>query len=113
MHNAQCASCRGADLEGQSDWSTRGANGLLPAPPQDTSGHAWNLPDATLFRITKYGEAKAAGLKHYGLSKPAYYVLLSDEEIIAVLSWFKPRWPAPLRGKHDQMNAQRLLINRR
>lgn len=106
IYKAQCASCHGVRLEGQNEWQTRGANGLLPAPPHDASGHTWHHPDETLFRITKYGVAKAAGLKDYVSSMPAYDGVLSDEEIIAVLSWIKSRWPAKVRDKHDQVNAQ-------
>ena len=106
VYKAQCASCHGADLEGQPDWRTRDAKGLLPAPPHDVSGHTWHHPDETLFRITKYGVAKAAGMNDYVSSMPAYEGVLSDEEIIAVLSWIKSRWPASVRLRHDQMNAQ-------
>jgi mono/diheme cytochrome c family protein len=112
-YKAQCASCHGAGLEGQPDWRTRGANGLLPAPPHDASGHTWHHPDETLFRITKYGVAKAAGLKDYASSMPVYDGVLSDEEIIAVLSWIKSRWPAQVREKHDQMNAPSRSMDRR
>src|SRR3546814_301467 len=50
-----CASCHGAKLEGQPDWRVRQANGRLPAPPHDESGHTWHHPDAGLIEITKNG----------------------------------------------------------
>lgn len=34
-----CASCHGADLEGQPEWHTRGPDGRLPAAPHDETGH--------------------------------------------------------------------------
>ena len=34
-----CASCHCADLQGQADWSERGPEGFLPAPPHEPSGH--------------------------------------------------------------------------
>jgi mono/diheme cytochrome c family protein len=49
--------------------------------------------------------AKAAALKDYRSAMPAYEGVLSDAEIIAVLSWIKSRWPAHVREKHDQLNA--------
>jgi S-disulfanyl-L-cysteine oxidoreductase SoxD len=108
VYRDQCAACHGARLEGQPDWRTRGPDGLLPAPPHDASGHTWHHPDETLIRITKLGVAKAANLKDYQSAMPIYDGVLSDEEIIAVLSWIKSRWPASVREKHDQINAQSL-----
>jgi mono/diheme cytochrome c family protein len=106
VYRDQCAACHGARLEGQPDWRTRGPDGLLPAPPHDASGHTWHHPDETLIRITKFGVAKAANLKDYNSAMPIYDGVLSDDEIIAVLSWIKSRWPAAVREKHDQINAQ-------
>jgi S-disulfanyl-L-cysteine oxidoreductase SoxD len=37
---------------------------------------------------------------------PAYDGVLSDEEIVAVLSWIKAQWPADVRERHDQLNQQ-------
>ena len=41
IYQAQCASCHGQYLEGQPDWRIRDANGFLPAPPHDATGHTW------------------------------------------------------------------------
>ena len=40
IYLTHCASCHGANLEGQADWRIRKSNGRLPAPPHDESGHA-------------------------------------------------------------------------
>ncbi len=106
IYATQCAACHGARLEGQPDWRTRGPDGMLPAPPHDASGHTWHHPDETLFRITKFGVAKIIGDPDYKTAMPAYEGRLSDEEIVAVLSWIKAQWPASIRQRHDQMNAQ-------
>ena len=108
IYIARCAFCHGARLEGQPDWRTRGPDGLLPAPPHDASGHTWHHPDEVLFRITKFGVAKAANLADYLSAMPVYEGVLSDEEIVAVLSWIKSRWPASVREKHDELNARSL-----
>jgi S-disulfanyl-L-cysteine oxidoreductase SoxD len=104
LYAAQCASCHGARLEGQPNWRERGPDGKLPAPPHDASGHTWHHPDELLFRITKHGVAKAANLRDYGSAMPAYEGVLSDEEIVAVLSWIKAQWPASIRSRHDELN---------
>ena len=106
VYAAQCAACHGPALEGQPQWRERGPNGLLPAPPHDASGHTWHHADEVLFRITKHGVAQAVGLKDYLSAMPIYEGVLSDDEIIAVLSWIKAQWPAPVRQRHDQINAQ-------
>lgn len=104
VYAAQCAVCHGARLEGQPNWRERGPDGRLPAPPHDASGHTWHHPDELLFRITKYGVAKAANLKDYDSAMPAYEGVLSDEEIVAALSWTKSQWPADIRARHDELN---------
>ena len=104
IYVAQCAACHGARLEGQPDWRRRGPDGRLPAPPHDRSGHTWHHPDETLFRITKHGVAEVAQMKDYATAMPVYDGVLSDEEIVAVLSWIKAQWPADIRARHDGLN---------
>ncbi|MCW5634380.1 MAG: cytochrome c [Rubrivivax sp.] len=106
VYAAQCASCHGANLEGQPNWKVPGPDGRLPAPPHDATGHTWHHPDDLLFRITKFGVAKAANLKDHPSAMPAYEGVLGDEEIVAVLSWIKSRWPAEIRARHDRLNEQ-------
>lgn len=113
VYRSHCAACHGAALEGQPNWRERGPDGLLPAPPHDASGHTWHHPDEVLFRITKFGVASAAGLGEYKTAMPKYDGVLSDEEIVAVLSWIKSRWPADVREVHDRMNAQHVGAGRR
>ena len=72
IYKTHCASCHGADLEGQSDWRTRDSNGYLPAPPHDASGHTWHHADDQLFEITKYGAAVVIGDDTYKTNMPAY-----------------------------------------
>jgi len=104
LYATACAGCHGASLEGQPNWQRRLPNGRLPAPPHDASGHTWHHPDELLFRITKLGVARAANLKDYASAMPAYEGVLSDAEIVAVLSWIKAQWPPDIRAKHDQLN---------
>ncbi len=101
-----CASCHGANLEGQPNWKQPGANGRLPAPPHDASGHTWHHTDSVLFGLTKYGAAEFAGLENYETDMPVYEDVLSDEDIVAVLSFIKAQWPEDIRRRHDQMNLK-------
>ncbi len=106
VYIAECASCHGTNLEGQANWQQRGPDGLLPAPPHDPSGHTWHHPDAVLFALTKYGPAVIANDPTYRTSMPAYDHILSDEEIIAALSYIKSTWPADIQARHDTLNQQ-------
>ena len=105
VYETHCAACHGARLEGQPNWRERNAAGLLPAPPHDASGHTWHHPDAVLFEITKHGVAKAARMPDYRSAMPAYEGVLSDQEIVAVLSWIKAQWPARIRAQQEEVDA--------
>lgn len=105
VYQAQCAACHGENLEGQADWRTRGDDGLLPAPPHDASGHTWHHPDDLLFEITKYGAAAVIGDPEYRANMPIYKNLLSDAEIVAVLSYIKSTWPAEQTQWQEEVNA--------
>ena len=37
---------------------------------------------------------------------PIYGGVLSDDEIVAVLSWIKAQWPPEIRQRHDEINVQ-------
>ena len=104
VYREHCAACHGMRLEGQANWRERGPDGKLPAPPHDASGHTWHHPDELLFQIAKHGVAKAAKLTDYATAMPVYEGVLSDEEIVAVLSWIKSQWPAHIRSRHDELN---------
>ena len=106
LYTANCASCHGADLKGQADWKRPGADGKMPAPPHDETGHTWHHSDDILFGITKYGVAKFSGLKDYQSNMPVYEEILNDDEIIAVLSFIKSKWPIAIQERHDEMNLQ-------
>jgi mono/diheme cytochrome c family protein len=103
IYRSHCAECHGQNLEGQPNWRSRDAEGYLLAPPHDASGHSWHHADALLFKITKLGTASIAG-PDYKTRMPAYADVLSDEEIVAVLSYIKSRWPKQIRKRHDRMN---------
>jgi mono/diheme cytochrome c family protein len=90
----QCASCHGANLQGQPNWRQRMPNGRLPAPPHDESGHTWHHPDNVLIDIVKNGLVPGrTAPEGYESDMPAYGNILSDAEIIAVLAYVKSKWP--------------------
>lgn len=112
VYAARCAACHGAQMEGQPNWRERDASGRLPAPPHDASGHTWHHPDDLLFRITKYGTAKAANLKDFESGMPPFEGVLTDAEIVAALSWIKSRWPAEIRQQQEALTASQAAQKR-
>ena len=103
IYAARCASCHGADLEGQPDWKRRLDTGRMPAPPHDQSGHTWHHADRVLFQITKLGVG--AIVPGYESDMPAFEGMLSDAEIAAVLAWIKNSWPERQRGFQAEVTA--------
>ncbi|MGV6889604.1 c-type cytochrome [Rhodophyticola sp. SM2404] len=104
IYDENCASCHGANLEGQPDWRARDADGRLPAPPHDESGHTWHHDSEALFALTKYGIAAVINNPDYPSNMPAYEGILSDDDIIAVLSYIKSTWPDDIRAIHDEID---------
>lgn len=105
IYRAKCASCHGARLEGQPNWRSRRPDGKLPAPPHDKTGHTWHHGDAMLFDLTKKGPAGIVG-GSYQSDMPGFAEILSDDEIIDVLSYIKSTWPASVRQRHDMINQR-------
>lgn len=105
VYNLHCAACHGAMLEGQPDWRQRDAEGYLPAPPHDESGHTWHHRDDLLFEITKYGASVVIGDKDYKTRMPAYVDVIVDSDIVAVLSYIKNRWPEQERQHQESLNG--------
>ena len=108
LYSENCASCHGTHLEGQKNWQNRDDKGYLPAPPHDENGHTWHHTDEYLFLMTKYGIEKIIGKKYLN-NMPAYENILSDKEIIAVLSFIKSRWPSQIQEIHNNINVRSKL----
>ena len=105
VYAENCVSCHGVALEGQAKWRQRDTDGYLPAPPHDETGHTWHHSDSYLFLMTKYGIEEMIG-KSYPNNMPAYEDKLTDEEILAALSYIKSTWSGPIQHQHDQINAR-------
>ena len=103
VYKNNCASCHGVNLEGQERWRVPDANGYMPAPPHDETGHTWHHPDEYLFLMTKYGLEEIIG-QEYPNNMPAYKDILSDEEILASLSFIKSTWSREIKLQHDKIN---------
>ena len=102
LYEDHCASCHGADLEGQPNWQIPDQDGFMPAPPHDKSGHTWHHSDKLLFEITKFGtEAYVGGT--YKSNMAGFDGTLSDEQILATLAYIKSTWSARLIETHNRV----------
>jgi mono/diheme cytochrome c family protein len=96
VYTEHCAECHGMNLEGEADWEDLNEDGSYRAPAHDAQGHTWQHSDARLLQIVKLGGSRVA--PDVGMSKmPPYATVLSDQEIIAVLTFIKSSWPEEIR----------------
>jgi mono/diheme cytochrome c family protein len=100
IYSEHCASCHGANLEGQPDWRERKLDGRMPAPPHDATGHTWHHPDEVLFGIIRQGVAAFAP-PGYESDMPAFGGVLSDKEIRAVMAYIKTRWLPEIQARQS------------
>lgn len=87
LYRQYCASCHGANLEGAQDWKKSLADGSLPPPPHNNSGHTWHHPDSLLLNIILEG-----GEKLYGGTMPPFNDRLTRKDTESILDFFKSRW---------------------
>ena len=92
VYAEHCASCHGANLEG------------AEASPHDATGHTWQHPDHVLFEMTKFGVSDSLCFTPRDTGMPVFQTSLSDEEIVAALSFIKSRWPEDMQRQHDLIN---------
>ncbi len=104
LYEANCASCHGANLEGQPDWQGPGPDGRYPAPPHDASGHTWHHSDADLIAyITLGGEAALAQMGvRFDSAMPAFGDALSQQDIEDILAYIKSRWSESERAVQSE-----------
>jgi mono/diheme cytochrome c family protein len=87
IYAANCASCHGAELEGEPNWQQPKEDGSLPAPPHDSGGHTWHHPDELLLDIIANGGDPA-----FGATMPGFQGQLSEDEMVAVLDFIRSQW---------------------
>ncbi|MDE0060764.1 MAG: cytochrome c [Defluviicoccus sp.] len=100
LYQEHCASCHGAELEGQPNWRRIGEDGLLPAPPHDRTGHTWHHDNRLLFDYTKLGGKAlmaARGVSGFKSGMEGFGDALSDDEIWDILAYIRSTWPERIK----------------
>lgn len=95
LYQDHCASCHGAELEGQPDWQRPGSDGVMPAPPHDETGHTWHHSDELLFDYTKLGGRALLARQgiEFASGMPGFGDQLTDAQIRGILAYIKSTWP--------------------
>ncbi len=107
LYDRHCASCHGANLEGEPHWREKKPTGRMPAPPHDASGHTWHHPDAVLVGITKHGLVPGKyAPPGYESDMPGFGGALADDEILAILAYIKSTWPDEIRRAQNEANER-------
>lgn len=102
-----CASCHGADLEGQPNWRTASEDGVLPAPPHDETGHTWHHDNSLLFQYTRLGGQEALeqrGVTGFKSGMPGFDGVLGDDDIWDILAYIRSTWPRRVQEMHKMRN---------
>jgi len=96
LYVEQCASCHGAELQGQPNWQRQNDDGTMPAPPHDETGHTWHHDNQLLFTYTKLGGQGALaerGITNFKSGMPGFADVISDDEIWDILAYIRSTWP--------------------
>jgi len=112
LYSKNCASCHGANLQGQENWRSPDENGIFPAPPHDVSGHTWHHGDGLLFDYSKFGGAKAMdmrGVPEFNSGMPAFEETLTDAELWDIWAYIKSTWPERMQAVQKERTQGELL----
>ncbi len=96
LYQEHCASCHGANLEGEPNWRSPNDDGTLPAPPHDVSGHTWHHNNQLLFAYTALGGEGALaerGITNFRSAMPGFADVITEEEIWNILAYIRSTWP--------------------
>ena len=101
LFQKNCAECHKADASGDPNWKQTNAEGKLPPPPLNGTGHAWHHPMPMLQQIVRNGGIPMGG------SMPAFKEKLTTEQINDILAWVQSHWPDKIYITWMQINQRK------
>ncbi|MHB8494740.1 MAG: c-type cytochrome [Casimicrobiaceae bacterium] len=104
IYRHSCASCHGDRGQGARGWQKPDAQGELPAPPHDRTGHTWKHSDAMLYRLVQDGWRDPFN-KTRRLTMPAFKGQLTRDETVAVIAYLKTLWTRRERAFQREESA--------
>ena len=105
IYGDECASCHGARAEAASNWQRPDDVGNLPPPPHDDSGHTWRHSDHQLREVIRDGQRDPFN-RTPELTMPPLRDRLNDDEIDAVITYFKSLWSDDHRSFQEEQNQR-------
>ena len=106
VYTGYCAECHGQDLEGEENWRLPNEDDSFRSPPPDASGHTWHHGDKLLVESIELGGARLPNNIGGSSNMPAFKDTLSEEEIVAVLTYIKSIWPEDIRNIQWEQTIQ-------
>jgi mono/diheme cytochrome c family protein len=103
LYTVDCAGCHGDKMQGQPDWRHLNAQGRLPAPPLDGTGHAWRHSNAELLHIMRFSVRDQAG-PDYKTDMPGFDGKLSDDDLDGLVAFIRTSWPAGVQAAQSFLN---------
>ncbi len=101
LFQQHCATCHKPDASGAPNWKTADAQGKLPPPPLNGTGHAWHHPLALLRQIVRNGGIPMGG------SMPPFKVKLDGRQIDDILAWVQSHWPDRIYTAWNEINQRK------
>ena len=100
LYAQHCAACHMPDRSGDPNWKTPNDDGLFPPPPHDVTGHTWHHSDDLLLEIV------TKGLDGVPSGMPRFKGVLTDDDILSILEFFKSGWRDEERAFQWQVTWQ-------
>lgn len=101
LYRTHCSACHGMP-DGSTPPVAHASE--KPAPPHDATGHTWQHPDFALFQLIRDGIAVANCTPVDPQFMPTFRGIVSDAELVAILSYIKSSWPEDIRLNHNRVN---------
>jgi mono/diheme cytochrome c family protein len=106
VYAEHCAECHGEDLEGEQDWQEQNEDDSFRSPPHNSNGHTWHHGDKALLESIRLGGERLPDNIGGFSEMPAFKDTLSDEEMVAVLTFIKSTWPDDIRLMQWEQTVQ-------
>ena len=96
LYADNCASCHGANAEGDKHWPMPTSKGHYPAPPLNGMAHTWHHPLRQLVATVSFGNGAMPGFQHQ----------LTTQQILDILAFVQSRWPDEIYADWSKMNQR-------
>jgi mono/diheme cytochrome c family protein len=106
LYAIHCASCHGAELEGEANWQLQNKDGTFRAPPHDASGHTWHHGDRLLLESIRLGGERLPDDIGGVSQMPAFEGVLDEGQMKAILTYIKSTWPEDIRQVQWEQTAR-------